>query len=66
MKDIEKKVVEVIQKEEQKFNEEIKKIDVLVKDINEVCPIEKPTYALPLVDTIGKTYFNTLNCSVIL
>ena len=66
MKDIEVKVVKMIQKEEQKLNNELKKLDILIKDIEEMFPTEKPSYTLPLVDTIGKTYYNTLNRSAVL
>ncbi len=66
MKGIEKKIVDVVRKEELKFNKELKKINVLVKDIDEICPIEKPSYTLPLADTIGRTYYNTLNRSLFL
>ncbi len=63
MKNIEKKVAEVIQKEEQKFDKELKKIDLLSKDIDKLDITKKSTYTLPPVDTIGKTYYNTLNCN---
>ena len=61
MKSIEKEVVEVIRKDKQKFNEELKRIDILIKGIDEVYPVEKPSYNLPLPDTIGKTIYKTLN-----
>jgi hypothetical protein len=64
MKGIGKKVSEVVKKEEQKFDGELKNIDILIKDIEKLYPLEKPSYTFPLVDTIGKTYYNTLKRSI--
>ena len=69
MKNIGEKVVEVIQNEEQKFNKEVKGIDTLIEYIDEIdkmYPRKKPSYSLPLVDTIGKTYYDTLNRSMVI
>jgi hypothetical protein len=65
MKNIEKKIVEVVRKEVLKFSCELKKINILIKEIDEICPIEKPSCTLPLADTIGRTY-NTFNRSMFL
>ena len=65
MEDIETKVIKVLKKEEQKINEEIKNFDSMISEADEVFPLNKPTYTFPLMDTIGRTYYNVFNRKVI-
>lgn len=43
--------------EEQK----IKEIDKFINDMKKAGLLKKPAYDLPLVDTIGKTYYSSIN-----
>ncbi len=43
--------------EEQK----LKEFDKLITDMKTAGLIKKPSYNLPLVDTIGKTYYSAIN-----
>jgi hypothetical protein len=61
MKNIEERIIELTRKEEQKTNIDLKNFDTFVKTLDEIYHREKPSYNIPLVDTIGKTYYNTFN-----
>ena len=43
--------------EERKINE----IDKLINDMKKAGILKKPAYDLPLVDTIGKRYYSSIN-----
>ena len=53
MKNIDKKVNEVLGKQ-------LKEFDILLKNMDEMYPREKQGYNLPPVDTIGKMYYNRM------
>ena len=64
MESIDKKVVELIQ---EKYVIDIK-TDKFIKNIeyiNKMCLGRKSSYDIPLRDTIGRTYYNKLNRSMI-
>lgn len=41
--------------------EKLKEFDKLMSDMKKIGLIKKPVYTLPLVDTIGKTYYSSIN-----
>jgi hypothetical protein len=41
--------------------QEIKELEKLITDMKKAGLIQKPIYNLPLVDTIGKTYYSSIN-----
>jgi len=47
----------LLQVEEKK----IKDFEILLKEMKSAGLIKTPTYTLPMVDTIGKTYYSLLN-----
>jgi len=63
MGNIEKKVEALINENKTKdssLDKFLKKIEYIEK----MYPIEKPSYNLPLRDTIGRTYYNRVNTNM--
>lgn len=63
MKSIVEKVQETIKVEEEKNSKDKKfqEFEQLLEQLEKLGSINKPEYSFPLVDTIGKTYFSTIN-----
>lgn len=63
MKLIAEKLTEVISKEFSRTSEKesLKEIGKTLDDMKNAGIIKKPVYNLPLVDTIGKTYYSSIN-----
>jgi hypothetical protein len=63
MKLIAEKLTEVILKESSKSSEDkkVKDFEQLLADMKKTGLIKQPNYNLPLVDTIGKTYYSSFN-----
>lgn len=63
MKLLTEKLADAISKELAKPFEEqkLKGFNTLMDDMKKAGLIKKPTYDLPLVDTIGKTYYALIN-----
>lgn len=63
MKLLTEKLTSVISQELSKSSEEqkLKEFDKLIADMKNAGIIKKPIYNLPLVDTIGKTYYSSIN-----
>jgi hypothetical protein len=63
MKLLTEKLTDTIKKELSKPLEEqkLKEFDKLISDMKKAGLIKKPMYDLPLVDTIGKTYYASIN-----
>ena len=63
MKQLSEKLEEVISKETKKISEDkkIKEIEQLIADMKKAGLIKQSNYNLPLVDTIGKTYYSSTN-----
>lgn len=63
MKLLTEKLTEAVTKELSNPLEEqkLKEFDKLMADLKKAGLIKKPNYDLPLVDTIGKTYYTSLN-----
>lgn len=63
MKDIADKLEEIknpTDDEKSKF-EQLTKFEETVKNLEKFLTLEKPTYSFPLVDTIGKQTYTSLN-----
>lgn len=63
MKLLTEKFTDAISKELSNPMEEqkLKEFDKLITDMKKAGLIKKPVYTLPLVDTIGKTYYSSIN-----
>ncbi len=63
MKLLAEKLEEVIANETQKASEDkkIKEIEKFIADMKKAGLIKQSNYNLPLVDTIGKTYYSSTN-----
>jgi hypothetical protein len=63
MKLIAEKLTEVILKESSKPSEDkkVKDFEQLLAEMKKTGLIKQPNYNLPLVDTIGKTYYSSFN-----
>lgn len=63
MKSIADKLKETVKLEEKKnsHDKNFREFDLLLKEMNKLGYSQKPDYSLPLVDTIGKTTYSTLN-----
>lgn len=63
MKLIAEKLTDVISKELANPSEEqkVKEFDKLLTDMKKAGLIKAPNYNLPMVDTIGKTYYASIN-----
>ena len=63
MKLIAEKLTDVISMELSQISEvkKIKEFDKLLSDMKKAGLIKQPNYNLPLVDTIGKTYYSSIN-----
>ena len=63
MKSISEKLTEVISKElsNQSKESKVKELEKQIDDMKKAGIIKAPTYNLPLVDTIGKTYYSSIN-----
>jgi len=63
MKLIAEKIQDVISKETAKSPKEKKPVEVdqLLNDLKKAGLIKQSNYNLPLVDTIGKTYYTSIN-----
>ena len=63
MKLLTEKFTDAISKELSNPMEEqkLKEFDKLITDMKKAGLIKKPIYDLPLVDTIGKTYYSSIN-----
>ncbi len=58
-----KRLDQVIQEESTKDSNDntTKELEILLEDIRKTGLFKGPTYNLPLVDTIGKTYYSSIN-----
>lgn len=63
MKPIDESLKETILKEGRKNSSEkqLKEFQKVLDEMKKSGQIQKPNYTLPLVDTIGKTYYSILN-----
>ena len=63
MKSITDKLKETLKLEEKKNSNDknFREFDSLIKEMDKLGYSKKPDYSLPLVDTIGKTTYSTLN-----
>ena len=63
MKLITEKLTMVVIKESSKSNDDknIKDFEKLVSDMKNAGLLKHPNYNLPMVDTIGKTYYSSIN-----
>lgn len=63
MKLLTEQLTDAISKELSKTLEEqkLKEFDKLITDMKKAGLIKRPIYDLPLVDTIGKTYYSLIN-----
>lgn len=57
------KITEIISKEVSNPSDKDRQKDFekLLTDMQNAGVVKKPTYDLPMVDTIGKTYYSTIN-----
>jgi hypothetical protein len=63
MKNLVEKVEQIVNQsetEKAKLNQ-LATFEVTLKSLQEIVPLDKPTYAFPQVDTIGKRTYSTLN-----
>jgi len=63
MKSLAEQIQEIIFIEEKKITTEkqLEEFQTLLTEIKKSGFIPKPNYTLPLVDTIGKTYYSSIN-----
>lgn len=63
MKLLTEQLTEAISKELSKplKEQKLKEFEKLITDMKKAGLIKKPIYDLPLVDTIGKTYYSSIN-----
>lgn len=63
MENIANKVEEIVMQfeSEQKSFEDMLKFDDILKRLGKLVILETPTYDLPMVDTIGKNTYNSIN-----
>ena len=63
MKLISEKLMVVISKESASAPgaKDIKEVEKLIKDLKDAGLLKQSNYNLPLVDTIGKTYYSSIN-----
>ena len=62
MKPLTEKVIEVISKEVKSSpDKKPQELEQLLNDMKKAGLIKQPNYNLPLVDTIGKTYYSSIN-----
>ncbi len=62
MKSLAEKLQEIIQEGSRTQNDEdFKKFEQLLGEMKKSGVIKQPNYTLPLVDTIGKTYYSSIN-----
>lgn len=63
MNNLSEKLQEIIAKEEKKnsHDKQFEKLDQFVDEMKKSGLIKKPDYTLPMVDTIGKTYYSSIN-----
>ena len=63
MKSISDKLQETIKAEEVKNSKDksLQEFEQLLEQMEKLGSIKKPEYSLPLVDTLGKTYYSAIN-----
>lgn len=63
MESIAEKLQEIIKTEEEKNSNDknFQEFEQLLEEMENLYSTKKPEYSLPLVDTIGKTYYSTIN-----
>ena len=63
MESIAEKLQETIKAENEKNSNDknFQEFEQLLEEMENLCSTKKPEYSFPLVDTIGKTYYSTIN-----